>query len=368
METWRLRRFLHDLKVYLLWLYSTVIGKVSFIVLTALIITVIVSTILFSHLEGIDIFKSLYWSVITITTVGYGDIVPHNFFSRILAMSVALVGYAGLTAALSLVANSLINRSIREREGDISVKGTRILVIGSSNMCLHIAQLLKSEVGSRGRIVWLTTYDPNITKIAMEAMDRGIVVVRGNLTSIESYLRAGIETSHDVIVCGKDDKESVAIALMLRTLEQYLTYLPRVIVVAHSDRSEKILLQEIGVDMVVPSKALGTLLMDALREPSAAIFLTALSESHPKLIEIDLLRLFSNFDFAKVGNKLCYIGTKGVYQVSEIIDVINARSNKYIYIIAKVYDLDQIQPIMISDFVAVGDKLLAVEFEDYAED
>ncbi len=368
MDLWKLRRFLHDLKLHLLWLYSTVIGKVSFIILIALIATVVFSTITFSHLEGIDLFKSLYWAVITITTVGYGDIVPHNTFSRILAMSVALIGYAGLTAALSLVVNSLINRSIKEREGDITVKGTRILVVGSSNMCLQIAQLLRSEIGSKGRIVWLTTYEPYVNKWVMEAMDKDIVVVRGNLTSIDSYFRAGIDTSQDVIVCGRDDRESVAVSLMLRTLEQYLTYLPRIIVVSHSDRSERILLQEIGADMVVPTKALGNLLLDALREPSAAIFLTALSETHPKLIEIDLLRLFSNLDFAKIGNKLYFLGTKGIYQASEVMEAINSRLKKYVHIIAKVYDLDQIHPIMVSDFVAVGDKLLAVEFENYDED
>ena len=363
MEWWRLKRWLHDVKLHLLWLYSTVIGKVSFIVLFSLVLIVVASTILFSHLEHINIFESLYWAVITITTVGYGDIVPHNVLSRLLAMSVALSGYAGLTAALSLIANSLITRSMKEREGDVRVKGTRILVVGSSSICLQIAQILKSEIGPHGRIVWLTTHEPYVNKWVTEALDSDIVVVRGNLTSVESYVKAGIETTHDVVVCGRDDKESVAVALMLRTLEENLTYLPRVIALTHSDRSEK-MLQELGVDVTVPSKTLGNLLLDALKDPTATLFLTALSEAHPRLIEIDLIRLMSKFDFAKVGNKLYYLGTKGLYQASEIIEAISSKRKKYVYVVAKVIDLDQIQPIMVSDFVAVGDKVLAVEFNE----
>ena len=42
--------------------------------------------------EGWSRFDSFYWSFITATTVGYGDIRPEKKFSRILSIVVALCG------------------------------------------------------------------------------------------------------------------------------------------------------------------------------------------------------------------------------------------------------------------------------------
>ncbi|MBS0847204.1 ion transporter [Citrobacter sp. JGM124] len=37
---------------------------------------------------------SVYWAIVTVTTVGYGDIVPHTAFGRFLASLLILVGYS----------------------------------------------------------------------------------------------------------------------------------------------------------------------------------------------------------------------------------------------------------------------------------
>ena len=37
---------------------------------------------------------SVYWAIVTVTTVGYGDIVPHTAFGRFMASVLILVGYS----------------------------------------------------------------------------------------------------------------------------------------------------------------------------------------------------------------------------------------------------------------------------------
>jgi voltage-gated potassium channel Kch len=48
-------------------------------------------------------FTSLYFSVITFTTTGYGDVVPSSVASRLLAMTESVMGYSILTLSISAV-------------------------------------------------------------------------------------------------------------------------------------------------------------------------------------------------------------------------------------------------------------------------
>ena len=82
------------------------------------------------RIEGWARFDSLYWSFITATTVGYGDIPPTKKSARMLAIVIAFVGllFTGL-----LVATMLETVSITFREmGDLERMTTVRSVMGVS--------------------------------------------------------------------------------------------------------------------------------------------------------------------------------------------------------------------------------------------
>jgi len=64
--------------------------------------------------EGWSRFDSFYWSFITATTVGYGDIRPANRASRILAILIALLGlmFTGIVIAIAVQAATVSLKSI----------------------------------------------------------------------------------------------------------------------------------------------------------------------------------------------------------------------------------------------------------------
>ena len=64
---------------------------------------------------------SIYWAIVTITTVGYGDVVPHSVIGRVIASLGMLIGYAVIavptgiiTAELTVSQQAHKNRDIRE--------------------------------------------------------------------------------------------------------------------------------------------------------------------------------------------------------------------------------------------------------------
>jgi uncharacterized protein YjbI with pentapeptide repeats len=61
--------------------------------------------------DGSALVGSLYYSVVTLTTLGYGDIVPRTSPARILAMIQVFMGYLMLGGLLSIFANKMARRA-----------------------------------------------------------------------------------------------------------------------------------------------------------------------------------------------------------------------------------------------------------------
>ncbi|HEM5491158.1 TPA: ion transporter [Streptococcus suis] len=69
-------------------LHTNSLSKVLLLNISA----VVTSSVLLSIIEGKSFFDAVWWSIVTMTTVGYGDIVPQDTISKIIAILLMLVG------------------------------------------------------------------------------------------------------------------------------------------------------------------------------------------------------------------------------------------------------------------------------------
>ena len=77
------------------------------------LIMVVITGSLMSLVEGPEtgfssIPKSIYWSIVTITTVGYGDIAPQTVLGQTIASILMLVGYSIIAVPTSILGGELI--------------------------------------------------------------------------------------------------------------------------------------------------------------------------------------------------------------------------------------------------------------------
>jgi voltage-gated potassium channel len=77
-------------------------------VFSTLMTLIAVGTVVYRYLEGWSWIDSFYFTVCTVTTVGYGDIIPSTDVSRLFTAIYALAGVSLALASLGIVGTTYL--------------------------------------------------------------------------------------------------------------------------------------------------------------------------------------------------------------------------------------------------------------------
>lgn len=85
--------------------------KISVFLFSVIVLTIILGTIMYL-VEGpangfTSIPRSMYWAIVTLTTVGYGDIAPHTPFGQFIASIVMILGYGIIAVPTGIVTSEI---------------------------------------------------------------------------------------------------------------------------------------------------------------------------------------------------------------------------------------------------------------------
>ena len=111
-------------RLTLLRAVSTILGVATAIVLVAGAAERIVEPETFDTI-GI----SYWWAITTVTTVGYGDVVPHTTAGRLVASCLMLTGLALIPTTTSVVVSMLLSKFQREAQREQAERLERIEAI-----------------------------------------------------------------------------------------------------------------------------------------------------------------------------------------------------------------------------------------------
>ena len=94
--------------------------KISVFFLGVLVLSTVFGCLMFV-VEGPEngftsIPKSIYWTIVTITTVGYGDITPSTILGQFISTLAMLTGYSIIAIPTGIVSVEMMNEANRERE------------------------------------------------------------------------------------------------------------------------------------------------------------------------------------------------------------------------------------------------------------
>ncbi|HED64921.1 MAG TPA: potassium channel protein [Planctomycetes bacterium] len=232
--------------------------------LGALLIVVAVGTAGFVAIEGWTPWRALYFTLITITTVGYGDEGIGEggklFAAVLLVVGIAIASYALAMAMRTTIANQLAwKKRMLKHVGRL--KGHTVL-LGFSRMGRAVARGLARE----GAAFVVVTGDDDQMR---DACEQGYLVVEGSPASDETLLRAGVQCASHVVCVLANEPEAIVATLSARELA------PNVILLARAETEEgerKLLLA--GADRIIATyRAGGREILDAVLRPHVADFL-----------------------------------------------------------------------------------------------
>ncbi len=96
-------------------------SKILVFLLAVLMVVVIMGTLMYiieDESSGFDsIPRSIYWAIVTLTTVGYGDISPRTELGQFLASMIMLIGYAIIAVPTGIVTSEMAAQAKKDSAG-----------------------------------------------------------------------------------------------------------------------------------------------------------------------------------------------------------------------------------------------------------
>ncbi|MFT5387303.1 MAG: voltage-gated potassium channel [Candidatus Omnitrophota bacterium] len=79
--------------------------------------------------------RSIYWAIVTLTTVGYGDITPQTILGQVLASFIMIIGYGMLAVPTGIVGMEYLMVNVTENDSVRCVQCTNIGLGENSKFC-----------------------------------------------------------------------------------------------------------------------------------------------------------------------------------------------------------------------------------------
>lgn len=248
-----------------------------------MLVLTVVGTIGF-HLIGdaqTTFSDALYMTLITITTVGYGEVVPlHTVWDRLFAGLIAFCGFGAVTFLFTSLTvfflESDFDFTLRRRRMNKKIDhlSNHYVVCGYG----RVGQNVGKELGITGRAFVAIEQD---LQLLLELADRDdqLIWQHGDATDDEQLLYAGIERAHGVFAVSNDDAKNMMISFTAKQLNPKA----RVVARCHEMRNvEK--LKKAGADHVVlPDFTGGMRIVTMMVRPHVASFLEEMQRSEHKI-------------------------------------------------------------------------------------
>jgi voltage-gated potassium channel len=210
-------------------------------------------------------WDGIWWAIVTIATVGYGDRVPMTYPGRTVGMILIVFGYVMLSVFTGLVASVFVEDKLKGAKGLKPIHTTHHLVLCGWNQTAMILLQALTEKSIGDTIIGIVS---NQTVEFFESIESRFTslqlrFVRGEPTQEEVLRRASIQTADQVMILADQslsaqsaDDRSIIIANAVHFISRKVN-----VTVQLMNSTNKNLLNRIGIESIIVNDELGGYLL-----------------------------------------------------------------------------------------------------------
>lgn len=222
-----------------------------------------------------SIIDSLYMTVITLSTVGYGEVHQLNESSKIWAILLIIFGVSGIGAFIRTVSEEFIQPGIFRNKRmlkNISMLENHYIVCGYGRMGAIIADELSLK---NSTFVIIEIDEKKVQKIR----DKGLFCIQGDATSEDTLKNARVDKASGVAVVLDTDQDNLFVTMSMKTKNPNLFILSRC-----ARKDNEIKLKRAGANKVVnPYIAGGHRMAEMLFKPQVEDSISLIPNKHDDL-------------------------------------------------------------------------------------
>jgi voltage-gated potassium channel len=330
----KILRYTHSINSFLSILTTKKFEILTLLTLVAFIVFIGGAVIyVFEYDKNPDIhnfFDALYWSLVTISTVGFGDISPVTQEGRVLTMFLILSGIGFLSFTTSIIASAFTERLQEVKLNRIKTEAHKLkefyLICGYSKIAELVANNFKQN---KEKFIIVDSDEDKV----LEATEKGFLALKADITQKDILEIFNFKDMKYIIISTEDDIINTFITLSLHS------YAPRTKIIAITNNEKnKNKIKKAGANIVLnPTKALSLFVREYIGNPVSFEVITAIFDINSKteLDEIEILEksFLENKFIGEIGFKKYKLILVGIVKNSENIHYIHTFEigNKYFY-------------------------------------
>lgn len=165
-----------------------------------------------------SLFNSFYWTIVTVATVGFGDMSPETYWGRVFTVFVIIGGVLNYSLIVSTLTTKLGEyRSSREKGLDPVKKQGHILVCSDDPAWMTKILGQNQQLVQEGKIVIVS---PSTQHPLLTTEYKDVNWVAGDPQQVETLLKAAATFAHTAYVYFKNSNQGLITVLQLETLSK----------------------------------------------------------------------------------------------------------------------------------------------------
>ncbi|WP_198014780.1 potassium channel family protein [Hippea sp. KM1] len=268
-----------------------------------------------------NLFDAIWWSIVTFTTVGYGDITPITPIGRTIASFLMVMGISGIALLTGIISSAFTDRILKLKLNTEEIMERKIEKLSNHFIICGYGRVGKVVAKEMERFKKPFVVIEENQEAAREAIENGYLVITGSATDEEILKKARVKQAQGIALVMDSDADNIYTLITAKDENKDILAVAR----ANSEDSVKKFVK-LGAKTISPYQSSGYDISRMLISPKTAELVSIVMQSD-KTIEMGEFYITKDSPYA--GKKIKETDIRSRYNLIIIAMVGKDKSTRF---------------------------------------